>query len=111
MATINNANDWWGLVDANWPHIVDIFDRCGAPLGDHWWSEGIGLEATYHEEVLLAFLTRLRDERDGEQLSRWFNLCWIAAPDTPSIHSWRFWSDFCDLCSENWVFEPEAETA
>jgi hypothetical protein len=111
MATIKTANDWWTLVDRNWDKIVDIFDRAGAPLGEHWWSDGIGLDATYHDQVFLAMLTRLRDDRDNAGLARWFNLCWLAAPDDRSIHSWPFWSDFCDLCSETWVFDPENEDA
>lgn len=107
MTIINDANDWWQLVDLNWSKIVDIFERCGAPLGDHWWSEGIGQEATHHDEVLLSMLVRLRDERSGPELARWFNLCWLAAPDQPHIHTWPFWGQFCDLCSETWVFDPE----
>jgi hypothetical protein len=111
MATIKTAGDWWGLVDANWQQIVDIFERAGAPLGNHWWSDGIGEEATYHDQVFLAFLTDMRDRRDGSALARWFNLCWLAAPDSPHIHSWPFWGSFCDLCSETWVFDPEGENA
>ena len=69
MTTINDANDWWQLVDLNWSKIVDIFERCGAPLGDHWWSEGIGQEATHHDEVLPTMLVRLLSE-PASQIAR-----------------------------------------
>lgn len=105
--SIETATDWWALTDRIWSDIVAIFENCGAPLGGRSWSEGIGQEPVWHDEVFLAFLTRLRDDRDPE-LARWFNLCWIAAPDAEHIHRWPHWGDFCDLCSEAWVFDPEA---
>jgi hypothetical protein len=108
---ISTEEDWWQGVDQNWDAIVEIFERAGAPLGDRWWSDGIGQDATYHDQVFLAMLTKLRDERDGPGLARMFNLCWIAAPDSRHIHSWPFWQDFCDLCSETWVFDPEQAEA
>lgn len=29
-----------------------------------------------------------------------FQSIWFDAPDSPKIHSWTMWGDFCDLCSE-----------
>jgi hypothetical protein len=109
--TIRTADDWWDACLARWDDIVSIFENCGAPLGSHEWSEGIGKDAEWHDKVFLAFLTDLRDHRDGPELARWFNLCWIAAPDKSYIHSWPGWGTFCDLCSETWVFEPEEAMA
>lgn len=106
---IKTPEDWWNGVLNNWSDIVTIFENCGAPLGDHWWSEGIGQEPTFHDQVFLAMLTDLRDKRDHQGLHRWLNLCWLAAPDKSYIHHWPSWGLFCDLCSENWVFEPEQE--
>lgn len=106
---IETPDDWWHAVVTHWSDIVEIFELAGAPLGDHWWSDGINKESSHHPEVFLAFITRLRDERDHRQLARWFNLCWMAAPDSPRIHSWPSWSLFCDLCSETWVFDDNSE--
>lgn len=111
MAKIDTPKDWWEAVEAGWERITDIFANCGAPLNDTFWSDGIGQEPVFHDETLVQMLRRLREDRDHAALSRWFNLCWLAAPDSAEIHRWPYWGTFCDLCSETWVFDPEQAEA
>jgi len=108
---IRTPRDWWNAVNQNWEYILDIFENAGAPMGrsedDHWWSDGIGQDITRHERPLVQVLENAKIDRDHETLHHYFNLAWLAAPDQPSIHQWVAWDVFCDLCSENWVFDPE----
>lgn len=104
---IKSKEDWWTSLDNNWPNIVAIFSNCGAPLDGNMWSDGIGKEVTYHSEIFIVMIERLKKERNGSELHHWLNLCWFAAPDSEYIHHWPSWSAFCDLCSEDWVFEEE----
>ncbi len=104
---IKTQEDWWESLNENWNNILDIFVNCGAPLTETVFSDGIGKEAEIHDKTLLRTLEDLRTEKNGLELSRWLNLCWIAAPDKPYIHSWPSWSAMCDLCSENWVFDEK----
>lgn len=108
---IKTAADWWQAVDEQWEYLTDIFSRCGAPLEGYIWSDGIGQEPAIHDETLIQMLRRLRDARDHEELARWFNLCWLAAPDSHEIHRWPHWGTLCDLCSETWVFDTEDAAA
>lgn len=111
MSVIRTAEDWWAETNARWQDILEIFGNCGAPLDDTKWCDGIQEPATEHDETFVEMLTRLKDAKDGQALSRWFNLCWVAAPDRRDIHSWPSWGVFCDLCSENWVFEQDQVSA
>lgn len=113
MSIIKTPKDWWDNVEVHWEHLMDVFSRCGAPMRydeqGHWWSNGIGEEPTRHDKPLPQFLMDLRNNKDHEELHRYFNLCWLAAPDKPYIHEWRGWGVLCDLCSEIWVFDPEEQ--
>lgn len=39
------------------------------------------------------------------EIHRWLNRAWMALPDSESVQHLPYWSVFCDLCSESWVFE------
>lgn len=79
-----------------------------------WWN---GLEAINADvETILGYVdmdTRIDEFRalqkdktieNGKLIHGILNDAWFAAPDHPMIHTWPNWSNFCDLCSENWVF-------
>jgi hypothetical protein len=110
---IRTPEDWWSEVDRHWSNILDIFERVGAPMGGdedgHWWSDGIGQDATRHDKTMIRTLEDAKRDRDHETLGGFFQKAWMAAPDRPHIHSWPSWGALCDLCSENWVFEPEQQ--
>jgi hypothetical protein len=108
---IRTQGDWWAAVDSHWSNILDIFDRCGAPMSRGpeglWWSDGIGLEPVIHEKTMIRTLEDAKAEKDHETLHSFFEKAWMAAPDSSYIHGWPSWGMLCDLCSEYWVFQPE----
>jgi hypothetical protein len=107
--TINNEQDWWDLCERIWPDILEIFSNCGAELRSCEYPDGAYQEPYLHDISLGELLENLKREYNGKELSRWFNLAWLSAPDRPYIHSWPNWYNFCDLCSENWVFYENEE--
>ena len=105
--SIQTKEDWWANCNGIWDDILQLFELCGAELASKIWPDDVGKPLTTHTESLEDFLTRLKTDQDGIELSRYFNLAWMAAPDAKHIHSWPNWGNFCDLCSENWVFQDE----
>jgi hypothetical protein len=101
--------EWWDNLNEVWSDIIDIFIKCGAPMTYEprgcIYSDGVGEPATLHEKPLLRVIESAREERNHEVLLHWLNLCWLAAPDKPYIHTWPSWYTLCDLCSECWVFD------
>ena len=110
MSTPETPEEWWKLLDGQWANIIDIFQRCGAPLDSEAWNDASG-ELVFHDRTLLGTLEHTKDERDHETMHNMLELCWSAAPDKPYIHQWPGWGHLCDLCSEFWVFEEEPEGA
>ncbi len=105
---INSENDWWNVLESHWPNIIEIFYNCGAPLDEKMWSDGIGIPVSYHPRTFIGTLETLKMNHNGVELHHFLQLCWLAAPDKSYIHQWPSWGAFCDLCSEDWVFEPES---
>lgn len=105
--SLDTPEDWWAMLDAHWPNIIDIFSRCGAPLDEICWRDEPGGEEIFHEDTLIVTLEKSKRDRDHEQMIHFLQLCWMAAPDKPYIHEWPSWGHLCDLCSEQWVFDPE----
>lgn len=104
---IQTPEDWWGLYDDRLADIEEIIRNVYGPnaLYSFMWQEKMhwdGDSATLRDEM-----TALRFLENGQELSSLLNKVWCDAPDTPHIHSWPGWQDFCDLCSENWVFYEE----
>lgn len=108
---IRTAADWWNSCEARWENILDIFSNVGADMGRseeaHWWSDGYGTADVHHEKCLVQHITDLKTARNGRELALIFNRIFHGAPDKGYIHSWAGWGAFCDLCNENWVFDPE----
>lgn len=83
MSSIKNIEDWWTLLNDSWDDIIEIISHC---------LPGIDLER----------LNELRLSRNPE-LHSYLNSAWIMASES---YAWSVpgWGYFCDLCSENWVF-------
>src|SRR5579859_1564173 len=100
--TIETPSDWWACVDRYWPQLRAILYRF-IPMDK---NEG------YDGEILLFPLSKhieeLKEQRN-QDLARYFNAAWGAAPDDPSIHRIPGWGMLCDLCSEEWVFNEPPE--
>ena len=105
---IKTEEDWWELTEKIWPDIIEIFWNVGAPMDERYFIEDLNSnEMVIHDHPLAVILENLRRDRNGKELSSWFNKAWFAAPDKSYIHGWNNWYNFCDLCSENWVFYEE----
>ena len=108
---IQSAEDWWNVCNKNWENILDIFHQVGAPMGrdeeDRWFPDAFGKPTIEHPKCLVQTMEDFKQVKNGPPLVRLFNQAWFAAPDKPEIHSWPGWNDFCNLCSEEWVFNPE----
>lgn len=109
--TITTPLHWWNAVDERWSDIMECFMNAGADLGSQFWSDGPGLDATDHGKRMGPMLEDARRQRDHRFMRRMLGLLWMAAPDSPSIHSWPSWDVVCDLCSEDWVFEDAEHDA
>ena len=101
---INNKEEWWKLLDEHWDNIRDIIFHHLDPNAPSYTIPGDNKSAL---TGLLLFkeLEVLRDARDPK-LNRYLNVSWCMASDTYA-YSVPSWSQFCNLCSENWVFEEE----
>ncbi len=104
---INTPDDWWELLDASWPDILNIFRRLVA-LDTYVWDETTSKDdlPLKHDHTLLQELHNLRTARNHKQLHHWLERVWGAAPDKATIHEWNSWSALCDLCSEYQVAYP-----
>lgn len=109
--SIDTKEDWWASCEKHWRNILDIFDRIGADMGRseeaHWWADRMGEPDTHHEKCLVDTLEDYKLAKQHEPLIRLFNRAFHGAPDNDYIHTWKGWGAFCDLCSEEWVFQPE----
>lgn len=112
---IETPADWWKVLEDHWNDIQQCFALCGAPMTleeeGYWWADSFGGEVIRHDKSLIRTLEDARKYHDNEMMARLLNACWIAAPDSRKIHGWPSWHVLCDLCSEEWVFEPEEMVA
>lgn len=106
MKPPTSPDEWWGNLNARWSDILQCFENAGAPMSSNIWRDEIRGEEVVHDHSFLVTLEKLRETRDPK-MARMLNLCWLAAPDHPSIHRWPSWGVLCDLCSEEWCLDPE----
>ena len=110
---LKTADDWWN-------NFAEIKDDIKGYTGDPTVAYLIGNEqfCKWAGEELIAYMTALEpcnyydlidklEEEGNPLLAQLLNTIWLDAPDTPSIHSWPNWHNFCDLCSEMHVLEPD----
>ena len=94
--------EWWYNVDEAWNHLLAIME-CYLDLDSH---KGDGLHP--QDLTLRDHIKNLKHKKDPE-LVRWFSRAWLNAPDSPDIHYIPHWGTLCDLCSEEWVLDPEED--
>ena len=102
MATIKNTNDWWRTVDENWDNLKDIVFHHLDPILPTYDEPGAA-ETPRTGRTIEGELEWLKAHRDVK-LHRYLNTSWCMASDSYA-YSVPGWGDFCDLCSESWVFE------
>ena len=76
-----NKQEWWAMVDANWPEIL-VFCENNLPMEEHQDAEGNDSEKTVRQHVLEAF------RKKDHVLACFLNDAWFRSPeneDTP-IH-------------------------
>ena len=104
---ITNIETYWKVVDENWDDLLNIIFHHIDPRHQAYEEPGQsdskmifrnGKLVTILEEVL--FLKKNRDRK----LVRYFTSTWCLASDA---YAWSVqgWGTFCDLCSEEWVFD------
>jgi len=101
MSYLKNKEEWWKLVDDNWPDLIDILYRF-IGMSDH---ENIDCKIT--EEVRAVEIERMKQNRD-ERLADYFQGAWSNAPNVQGLQSIPGWLRMCDLCSERYVLEEQA---
>lgn len=95
----NNVETWWVNVDEWWPELLAIvqkYVKLDKP------AEENGLLLGFDGHIHMA---QLKQDRDPK-LAEYFDQAWCNAPDAGWIHSHPGWGVLCDLCSEQWVFNP-----
>ena len=96
----NTIEQWWALVDEWWAELLSITEKY-VKLDKPVEKDGkmLGINGYIH-------MAQLKQERDPK-LVGYFDTAWCNAPDVGWIHAQRGWGVLCDLCSEQWVFDPE----
>ena len=105
--SIDSPENWWLMCEDRWDHILNIFQLVGLELDLTRYPIAVNDEPVERRMPLLQYLEFLKRVKDHYSLIRLFNLAWDTAPDSPHIHQWPSWGVFCDLCSEEWVFQEE----
>lgn len=106
MKEIKTINDWWENVDTYWSQLQSILWQF-LPMAGMEIITGCG-EVKPSTIRMAQEVDRLKRERD-RLLGYYFEAAWESAPNKPEIHFIPGWGVLCDLCSEQWVFEPEEE--
>lgn len=105
---VSSQDHWWDMCISNWENMLNIFEKVGAPMGrseeDHWWSDRPGQPDTHHEKCLVQTLEDLKAARNGPVLHAIMHRAWYQAPER-GTYKWDGWIVFCDLISEDWVFD------
>jgi hypothetical protein len=78
---------YWAIVDQYWPDLLNIIRQFAPDMVD---------------EAQTA-----KQNQDAWVITDAFNMAWINAPDSPSIHRIPSWHVLCDLCSESYVLFDE----
>ena len=103
---IKNKEDWWQIVDDNWGYLKDIVFHHLDPNAPAYVIAG-DRTSTLTGNLLFKELEILKETRDPK-LHRYLNISWCMASDAYA-YSVAGWGQFCDLCSEGWVFDEEGE--
>lgn len=92
--------EWWRLVDENWAELLAIMHRF-LPTNSMW-----DLDNRFMDHPLSVEITNLKEIKSNE-LARYFQAAWSAAPIQPWLREIPKWFLFCDLCAEDHVLYEE----
>jgi len=101
---INNKEDWWKLLNDNWENIKEIIFHNLDPSKPTFEEPG-NSNSNPTGRFLYDELEFLRQNQDPK-MHRYLNVSWCMSSDAYA-YSVASWGQFCDLCSESWVFEEE----
>lgn len=105
VVDIKSKADWWQVLNDHWADILE----CAANAGANLRAPEPQFQELADLRPFVVFLEKSKADRNEEVLCRFVQRIWSAAPDRASIHSWPSWDVLCELCSEQWVFEPEPD--
>lgn len=104
---IETPEDWWQILEAVWDDILIATQRLGFDLSvlatDDLTRDGKMVDGKNCLEDMIA----AKNRRDWSRIRQYLGAFWSAAPDRTFIRDLPGWSQLCDLCSEDWVFNPE----
>lgn len=105
---IETQEDWWAVLEAAWDDILITTQQLGYDLNviatDDLTRDGRMVDGG---RTCLEDLVAAKQSRDWQRVRQYLGAFWMAAPDNPFIRDYPAWSQLCDLCSEDWVFNPE----
>lgn len=104
--SINTKEDWWDLVDSQWDNLLVM---AGDQLDFNYPAHVVpgDPQTALTGRTILEEMVYLKKSRN-QDLARYFNAIWGLASDSYA-YSKPGWSDLCNLCSEEWVFDEERE--
>lgn len=104
MPRIDSVSDWWQVVDDNWDDLLEIIAH-HMDLGHPAYEIPGNDKSKMTGRSILREVHHLKSTRD-QRLCRYFAAAWSLASDA---YAWSVpsWGALCDLCSEEWVFDPE----
>jgi len=104
MPEIKNKKDWWQVVDDNWDCLLEIVLHHMKFAAPAYEKPGDDKSPKTGRTILeeLDFLRKIRNPK----LVRYFSASWCMASDA---YAWSVpgWGAFCDLCSEEWIFNED----
>ena len=110
MATIDNAADWWETLANQWDNILGIIAHVMDTDHIAYQTPGDASSPPLTQTIMedLVACKKTQTPESGHRLCRYLNGAWGLASDA---YAWSVpgWGDFCDLCSEEWVFNEDAE--
>lgn len=106
---IESPESWWKALEENWQDLLDIVRRF-VPMREvipdaiaEQFNNPEKYKGRNAEEVLL----EAKEEKNWPVVRKFLSAAWMDAPDKLWIHGIKCWYLFCDLLSEDWVFNEE----
>lgn len=101
---IKNKEDWWTLLNEHWIYIRDIVFNSISPFAPAYELPG-NAKTKPTGRTIDGELEYLRETKDPK-MHNYLNKAWCMSSDA---YAWSVpsWGAFCDLCSENWVFDED----
>jgi hypothetical protein len=102
MSYPKTKEEWWQMLDENWPDLLDILYRW---IG---MDDRENVDGKITNEARAVEIERMRKEHNPA-IVRYLSAAWCNAPDVMGLHSIPGWNMLCDLCSEEYLLHDERE--